>query len=38
MITCALRSHVKYVMNKNNNFMYENLCPIKCIFKLFLLL
>lgn len=34
-IVCVLKAHVKYTMNKKNNQICENMCPIKLVFKLF---
>lgn len=33
-MTYVLKIHVKHIINKNNNFIYEYPYHIKCIFKL----
>lgn len=34
MIICVLKTRVKYIMNKKDNLIYDNLYYIKCVFKL----
>lgn len=35
MLICVIRAHVTYIMNKKINYMCDNPCHIKCVFKHF---